>query len=110
MLTPQEADSLFETLRVMALEGRTIVFISHKLHEVKAVSDRVTVLRAGKNVATVETGDSTARSLASLMVGRELDAAARVARADGGRRAGARGPRSLGGGRPRRATQFAASR
>ena len=80
VLTPQEADSLFETLRVMALEGRTIVFISHKLHEVKAVSDRVTVLRAGKNVATVETGDSTARSLASLMVGRDLDAAARVAR------------------------------
>ncbi len=80
VLTPQEADSLFETLRVMALEGRTIVFISHKLHEVKAVSDRVTVLRAGKNVATVETRDSTARSLASLMVGRELDAAARVSR------------------------------
>ena len=55
VLTPQEADSLFETLRVMADEGRTIIFISHKLHEVKAVSDRVTVLRAGKNVATVET-------------------------------------------------------
>ena len=101
MLTPQEADSLFETLRVMAIEGRTIVFISHKLHEVKAVSDRVTVLRAGKNVATVETRDSTARSLASLMVGRELDAAARV-RASRGRRAGARAARSLGGRRPRR--------
>ena len=54
VLTPQEAESLFETLRVMADEGRTIVFISHKLHEVKAVSDRVTVLRAGKNVATVD--------------------------------------------------------
>src|SRR5580765_6650780 len=80
VLTPQEADSLFETLRVMAREGRTIVFISHKLHEVKAVSDRVTVLRAGKNVATVETKDSTARSLASLMVGRDLDAAGRLTR------------------------------
>src|SRR4029077_13196074 len=80
VLTPQEADSLFETLRVMALEGRTIVFISHKLHEVKAVSDRVTVLRGGKNVATVEAVGSTARSLASLMVGRDVDAAARVAR------------------------------
>src|SRR2546423_1444939 len=73
VLTPQEADSLFETLRVMAAEGRTIVFISHKLNEVKAVSDRVTVLRAGKNVATVETKDATARSLAALMGGREVD-------------------------------------
>src|SRR5437773_6327673 len=71
VLTPQEADSLFETVRVMAEEGRTIIFISHKLHEVKAVSDRVTVLRAGKHVATVDTADATQRSLASLMVGRE---------------------------------------
>src|SRR6058998_1080919 len=69
VLTPQEADSLFETLRVMADEGRTIIFISHKLHEVKAVSDRVTVLRAGKVVATVDTAEATSRSLASLMVG-----------------------------------------
>ena len=72
VLTPQEADSLFETLRVMASEGRTIIFISHKLHEVKAVSDRVTVLRDGRNVATVETLAATARSLATLMVGREV--------------------------------------
>ena len=50
MLTPQEAESLFETLRAMADEGRTVIFISHKLHEVKAVSDRVTVLRGGKTV------------------------------------------------------------
>ena len=49
VLTPQEAESLFETLRVMADEGRTIIFISHKLHEVMAVSDRVTVLRAGQD-------------------------------------------------------------
>ncbi|HEY5295544.1 MAG TPA: ABC transporter ATP-binding protein [Gaiellaceae bacterium] len=80
VLTPQEADSLFETLRVMAGEGRTIIFISHKLHEVKAVSDRVTVLRAGKNVATVDTADATPRSLASLMVGREVAIAQRVER------------------------------
>ncbi len=78
VLTPQEADSLFETLRVMAAEGRTIIFISHKLHEVKAVSDRVTVLRAGKNVATVDTAEATTRSLAALMVGREVAAAERV--------------------------------
>jgi general nucleoside transport system ATP-binding protein len=80
VLTPQEADSLFETLRVMADEGRTIVFISHKLHEVTAVSDRVTVLRAGKNVDTVATKGSTVRSLASLMVGRDVALAERVAR------------------------------
>jgi general nucleoside transport system ATP-binding protein len=78
VLTPQEASSLFETLRVMADEGRTIIFISHKLHEVKAVSDRVTVLRGGKNVDTVETKDATPRSLAALMVGREVSLAERV--------------------------------
>ncbi len=78
VLTPQEAESLFETLRVMAEEGRTIIFISHKLHEVKAVSDRVTVLRGGKNVATVETKDGTPRSLAALMVGRDVAMAERV--------------------------------
>src|ERR687887_2147182 len=47
VLTPQEADVLFETLRGMAAEGRTVIFISHKLREVKAVADRVTVLRGG---------------------------------------------------------------
>jgi simple sugar transport system ATP-binding protein len=78
VLTPQEAESLFETLRVMADEGRTIIFISHKLHEVKAVSDRVTVLRAGKTVATVTTADATQHSLAELMVGREIAAVQRV--------------------------------
>jgi ABC-type uncharacterized transport system ATPase subunit len=81
VLTPQEASSLFETLRVMADEGRTIIFISHKLHEVKAVSDRVTVLRGGKNVETIQTKDATPRSLAALMVGREVNMAERVPRA-----------------------------
>jgi simple sugar transport system ATP-binding protein len=80
VLTPQEADSLFETLRVMADEGRTIIFISHKLHEVMAVSDRVTVLRGGKNVETVQTKGATPRSLAALMVGREVNLAERVPR------------------------------
>jgi simple sugar transport system ATP-binding protein len=72
VLTPQESDALFETLRAMAADGRTVIFISHKLHEVKAVSDRVTVLRDGRSIATVETASSTLQSLASLMVGREL--------------------------------------
>ncbi len=73
VLTPQEAEALFVTLREMAAEGRTVIFISHKLHEVKAVADRVTVLRGGKSIATVSAADATPRSLASLMVGRELD-------------------------------------
>jgi ABC-type uncharacterized transport system ATPase subunit len=72
VLAPQEAEVLFGTLREMAADGRTIVFISHKLHEVKAVSDRVTVLRAGRNVATVDAAEATPRSLAELMVGRGL--------------------------------------
>jgi ABC-type uncharacterized transport system ATPase subunit len=80
VLTPQEADSLFETLRTMADEGRTVIFISHKLHEVKAVSDNVTVLRGGKTVATVATADSTPHSLAELMVGRQLAESRRVER------------------------------
>jgi simple sugar transport system ATP-binding protein len=81
VLTPQESESLFETLRVMAEEGRTIVFISHKLNEVKAVSDRVTVLRGGRNVATVATSEATPRSLAALMVGHEVTLTERVERA-----------------------------
>jgi ABC-type uncharacterized transport system ATPase subunit len=72
VLTPQEAESLFATVRAMADEGRTIIFISHKLHEVKAVADRVTVLRAGRSIGTVSAADSTPQSLAALMVGREL--------------------------------------
>jgi ABC-type uncharacterized transport system ATPase subunit len=80
VLTPQEASSLFETLRVMAEEGRTIIFISHKLHEVKAVADRVTVLRDGKTVGTVDTESATTHSLAALMVGRDVSMAERVER------------------------------
>jgi simple sugar transport system ATP-binding protein len=72
VLTPQEAAILFETLRAMADAGKTVVFISHKLHEVKALADRVTVLRAGRTVATVDAAGGTQRSLASLMVGHEI--------------------------------------
>ena len=56
VLTPQEAEVLFVTLREMAAEGRTVIFISHKLHEVKAVADRVTVLRGGRSLGTVLRG------------------------------------------------------
>jgi simple sugar transport system ATP-binding protein len=81
VLTPQEADALFETLRAMAAEGRTVIFISHKLNEVKAVADRVTVLRGGQSIATVDAATATPRELAALMVGRQVELAARVARA-----------------------------
>jgi simple sugar transport system ATP-binding protein len=77
VLTPQECESLFGTIRRMAEEGRTVIFISHKLHEVKAVADRVTVLRAGKAVATESTAEATPRSLAALMVGREVETVSR---------------------------------
>ena len=76
VLTPQEADGLFETLRAMAAEGRTVIFISHKLNEVKAVADRVTVLRGGRSIATVDTADASPRELAALMVGRQVELAA----------------------------------
>jgi simple sugar transport system ATP-binding protein len=77
VLTPEEADTLFTTLREIAAEGRTVVFISHKLHEVMAVSDRVTVLRGGKTIATVPTAGASPQSLAALMIGREVEAAKR---------------------------------
>ncbi len=80
VLTPQEADTLFETLRSMAAEGRTVIFISHKLNEVMAVADRVTVLRGGRNVATLPIAEATPRSLANLMVGREVASARRQVR------------------------------
>jgi simple sugar transport system ATP-binding protein len=72
LLTPQEADDLFETLRRMTAEGRTIVFVSHKLDELMAVSDRVTVLRAGKLIGTVNTHETNQRALARMMIGREV--------------------------------------
>jgi general nucleoside transport system ATP-binding protein len=80
VLTPQEAEALFATLRAMAAEGRTVIFISHKLHEVKAVADRVTVLRGGRSVATVQIADANPRQLAALMVGRDVELARRLER------------------------------
>jgi simple sugar transport system ATP-binding protein len=72
VLTPQEVKDLFKTLRSMAASGHTVIFISHKLDEVVAIADRVTVLRRGRLVATVE-GQSTSKAeLARLMVGREV--------------------------------------
>jgi general nucleoside transport system ATP-binding protein len=73
VLTPQEAQALFVTLRAMAADGRAIVFISHKLHEVLDVSDRITVLRRGRVIATVPAEGATHEALAALMVGREVE-------------------------------------
>ncbi|MFW6136247.1 MAG: ABC transporter ATP-binding protein [Chloroflexota bacterium] len=72
VLTPQEVDELFPTLREMTQLGHAIIFITHKLHEVMAVSDRVTVLRDGEVVGTVATRDTSTQELAHMMVGREL--------------------------------------
>jgi general nucleoside transport system ATP-binding protein len=80
VLTPQEAEALFVTLRAMADAGKTVIFISHKLHEVKAIADRVTVLRGGRTIATVDAAGATPRSLSALMVGREVEIARREGR------------------------------
>lgn len=72
VLTPQEVDQLFTTLRTLVDDGLTIIFITHKLDEVMQVSDRVTVLRHGKLVATLPTSQTDKPSLARLMVGREV--------------------------------------
>lgn len=72
VLTPQEVADLFVTLKRMVGEGHSLLFISHKLHEVLEVSDRITVLRDGVTVGTRETAGVTREELIKLMVGREL--------------------------------------
>lgn len=81
VLTPQEVERLFETLRQLAAEGCSILYISHKLHEIKALCDRATILRGGKVVATCDPKAETAKSMAQLMIGAELRT---VARREGG--------------------------
>jgi simple sugar transport system ATP-binding protein len=80
VLTPQEADELFVTLRRLRDAGSTIVFISHKLKEVMALCDEATVMRRGKTVGAVRIADTSIDKLASLMVG-DLDASERDAAA-----------------------------
>src|SRR5215211_544504 len=72
VLTPQETSELFGILRVLRREGMSIIFISHKLNEVLEIADRVTVLRRGKRVDTVESAGATEDELARLMVGRDV--------------------------------------
>jgi ABC-type uncharacterized transport system ATPase subunit len=72
VLAPAETDELFKTLKTLVKEGRSVVFISHKLNEVMDISDRIVVLRAGRVVAEKKTAETDPRELANLMVGREL--------------------------------------
>ena len=72
VLVPQEVDALFENLRQLKEQGHTLIFISHKLDEVLAVADEITVVRRGTTVASVKPADVTSHKLAELMVGSEL--------------------------------------
>ena len=72
VLTPQESDMLFKTLKDLKKHGKTIIFISHKLKEVKQIADRVTVIRDGKVIATKDASELTEHQIAELMVGREI--------------------------------------
>jgi general nucleoside transport system ATP-binding protein len=72
VLTPQEAEELFAIVRSLQAEGKSIIFISHKLNEVLEIADRITVLRFGKKVDTVPREGATQESLARMMVGREV--------------------------------------
>ncbi len=71
VLTPQEADRLFEVLERLKGQGKSIIFISHKMREVMAISDRVTILKKGRSLATLDHGDFDESKLASLMIGED---------------------------------------
>jgi simple sugar transport system ATP-binding protein len=72
VLTPQEIDELMQSMRNFAREGKSILFITHKLNEIMAVADRVTVLRKGKGIGTVCVADTNVDELAEMMVGRKV--------------------------------------
>ena len=73
VLTPQEIEELMQIMRNLAAEGKSILFISHKLAEIMAVADRCTVLRKGKYIGTVDTKDTTMEELSAMMVGRNVN-------------------------------------
>ncbi len=72
VLTPQETDVLFDVMRNMKEDGKSIIIITHKLNEVLAISDRVSILRKGEYVGTVETKDASVQSLTEMMVGQKV--------------------------------------
>jgi simple sugar transport system ATP-binding protein len=84
VLTPQEADRLFEVLRRLRDEGCSVLYISHKLNEIRALCDAATVLRRGEVVGTCDPREQTARSLAAMMIGSELAERQRTAAPLGG--------------------------
>ena len=71
-LTDMEVEGLFRIMRKLTGEGKSIIFISHKMREVLHISDRITILRAGETVKTLNRGETTGEELANLMIGREL--------------------------------------
>ncbi|MEY8352830.1 ABC transporter ATP-binding protein [Lachnospiraceae bacterium 54-53] len=73
VLTPQEIDELMQIMRDLVKEGKSILFITHKLAEIKAVADRCSVLRRGKYIGTVEVGDTTPEEMSEMMVGRKVN-------------------------------------
>ena len=73
VLTPQEIDELMDIMRSLKAEGKSILFISHKLKEIMSVADRCTVLRKGKYIGTVDTADTTVEELSRMMVGRNVN-------------------------------------
>ncbi len=72
VLTPQEIDELMKIMKGLAAEGKSILFITHKLNEIMAVADRVSVLRKGKYIGTVNVADTTKEELSNMMVGRDV--------------------------------------
>ncbi len=85
VLVPQEVEELFRNLRELKAQGHTIIFIDHKLEEVLAIADTITVLRQGRTVTTVDAGEVTAQELAELMIGSDLPSPTTVARSIDGK-------------------------
>ncbi|RKD30825.1 ABC transporter ATP-binding protein [Lacrimispora algidixylanolytica] len=73
VLTPQEIDELMQIMRDLVKEGKSILFITHKLNEIKAVADRCSVLRRGKYIGTVDVADTSAAEMSEMMVGRKVN-------------------------------------
>ncbi len=84
VLTPQETEQFFQVLRSLKQEGYGIIIITHRMSEIMAISDWVTILRGGRQVAELETGQTTPEELSRHMIGRELHAAASTPRPGGG--------------------------
>ena len=89
VLTPQEVEILFHTLRKLSAEGTAILYISHKLEEIRTLCDAATILRLGKVVATCTPREVSAAQMAEMMVGKSLSPSPRAARTETGRGAAA---------------------